>query len=425
MNLFEQSLRNDMLKNIISQYSQVNINNQVKSFSLLDIFVNSNECLDLKSVQENNLNNMNSNSENKNSEIPERAVNNNVANNISDIEVLDFEKNNNYNLNINLGNKNITNINNSNSDNLSFKTLNRSVNEVKRTPSSQNDSTNISINENCLGLENGLFNNISNNLENNYSFSNEFGNNFVLNNNLNLLQNSNTNLWLSNIYNHENINNNCNINNNSSLNNVSTQAFLSNLSLILSNVNANNLSKNMFLNIPNLANLNFFNNSKNLYNDCQNSNKYPNAYNINIFQNNFANLQNLNLLYNFTNNLYSNNNNIYNTISDSDKSNDKNSTCLKEGKLTNEGVQNKMHLKSEGSTDSSGSKIYKCYADNCHKVYKSRENLSLHVKNKHLGVKPYTCRYCDAKFSHRNGKYFFNIHLLIFFLNQKFSSFQN
>lgn len=40
----------------------------------------------------------------------------------------------------------------------------------------------------------------------------------------------------------------------------------------------------------------------------------------------------------------------------------------------------------------------------CKKVYKSKENLTLHHKNIHLKLKPYNCQYCIAVFSHRNGK---------------------
>lgn len=39
----------------------------------------------------------------------------------------------------------------------------------------------------------------------------------------------------------------------------------------------------------------------------------------------------------------------------------------------------------------------------CFKVYKSKENLTLHFKNIHLKQKPYSCKYCSAVFSHRNG----------------------
>lgn len=48
-------------------------------------------------------------------------------------------------------------------------------------------------------------------------------------------------------------------------------------------------------------------------------------------------------------------------------------------------------------------KMHKCDYAGCDKAYKSRENLNLHIKNKHLGVKPYQCKYCISRFSHRNG----------------------
>jgi uncharacterized Zn-finger protein len=50
-------------------------------------------------------------------------------------------------------------------------------------------------------------------------------------------------------------------------------------------------------------------------------------------------------------------------------------------------------------------KLFKCEYDNCDKAYKSKENLNLHVKNKHLNIKPYECQYCKSQFSHRNGKF--------------------
>jgi hypothetical protein len=46
-------------------------------------------------------------------------------------------------------------------------------------------------------------------------------------------------------------------------------------------------------------------------------------------------------------------------------------------------------------------RLFKC--ETCSKSYKSKENLNLHVKNKHLGLKPYNCDFCDSRFSHRNG----------------------
>lgn len=50
------------------------------------------------------------------------------------------------------------------------------------------------------------------------------------------------------------------------------------------------------------------------------------------------------------------------------------------------------------------SKEFKCEIDGCSKVYKSKENLTLHIKNIHLNLKPYKCRFCPSLFSHRNGK---------------------
>lgn len=46
---------------------------------------------------------------------------------------------------------------------------------------------------------------------------------------------------------------------------------------------------------------------------------------------------------------------------------------------------------------------YKCEQEGCEKSYRSKENLNLHIKNKHLGIKPYQCKFCLLKFSHRNG----------------------
>jgi uncharacterized Zn-finger protein len=57
-------------------------------------------------------------------------------------------------------------------------------------------------------------------------------------------------------------------------------------------------------------------------------------------------------------------------------------------------------------------KLYKCEYGDCSKAYKSKENLNLHFRNKHLGEKPYQCRFCFSRFSHRNGK--FKILIMIF-----------
>lgn len=47
-------------------------------------------------------------------------------------------------------------------------------------------------------------------------------------------------------------------------------------------------------------------------------------------------------------------------------------------------------------------KLYSCTL--CDKIYRSRENLTLHHMNIHLKHKPYSCKYCSKRFSHRNGK---------------------
>lgn len=45
-----------------------------------------------------------------------------------------------------------------------------------------------------------------------------------------------------------------------------------------------------------------------------------------------------------------------------------------------------------------------CLYAGCNKSYKIKENLDLHYKNYHLKEKPFMCRFCEKKFSHRNGK---------------------
>ena len=49
-------------------------------------------------------------------------------------------------------------------------------------------------------------------------------------------------------------------------------------------------------------------------------------------------------------------------------------------------------------------RFFRCPEKQCHKLYKSKENLNLHTKNIHEGIKPYQCKYCPSRFSHRNGK---------------------
>ena len=46
-------------------------------------------------------------------------------------------------------------------------------------------------------------------------------------------------------------------------------------------------------------------------------------------------------------------------------------------------------------------KIFICY---CGKIYRSKENVSLHYQNIHLKKKPYKCDFNNCEFSHRNGK---------------------
>jgi hypothetical protein len=54
-------------------------------------------------------------------------------------------------------------------------------------------------------------------------------------------------------------------------------------------------------------------------------------------------------------------------------------------------------------------KLYKCSIEGCGKVYKSKENLMFHVQNIHEKIKPFKCSFCNAEFSHRNGKAYINL----------------
>ncbi len=65
-------------------------------------------------------------------------------------------------------------------------------------------------------------------------------------------------------------------------------------------------------------------------------------------------------------------------------------------------------------------KLFKCEYENCNKTYKSKENLTLHIKNKHLGEKPYKCRFCDSRFSHRNGKKKINFFNILFYIGKTY-----
>ena len=47
---------------------------------------------------------------------------------------------------------------------------------------------------------------------------------------------------------------------------------------------------------------------------------------------------------------------------------------------------------------------YFCHFFPCNKIFKTRENLDLHIVNFHIKMKPYICNFCPKEFSHRNGK---------------------
>ena len=67
-------------------------------------------------------------------------------------------------------------------------------------------------------------------------------------------------------------------------------------------------------------------------------------------------------------------------------------------------INNDKSIDSKQSEDKELIKSFKCLEPKCTKTYKSKENLTLHIKNFHLKEKPYSCSYCDSTFSHRNGK---------------------
>jgi hypothetical protein len=62
------------------------------------------------------------------------------------------------------------------------------------------------------------------------------------------------------------------------------------------------------------------------------------------------------------------------------------------------------HIKSHENPKNYLERVFKCVEINCGKVYKSKENLVLHIKNIHMNIKPYKCKFCNNSFSHRNGK---------------------
>lgn len=66
--------------------------------------------------------------------------------------------------------------------------------------------------------------------------------------------------------------------------------------------------------------------------------------------------------------------------------------------------EDKNNLKLISKIAKKTTKIYTCEQTGCSKTYKTKENLTLHFKNKHLNIKPYKCSFCPASYSHRNGK---------------------
>ena len=50
--------------------------------------------------------------------------------------------------------------------------------------------------------------------------------------------------------------------------------------------------------------------------------------------------------------------------------------------------------------------VFKCNFSNCNKSYRSKENLTIHIQNKHIGIKPFKCSFCSSMFSQRNGNIF-------------------
>ncbi len=65
-------------------------------------------------------------------------------------------------------------------------------------------------------------------------------------------------------------------------------------------------------------------------------------------------------------------------------------------------LENKIDLEEHCSRHIK-TKHFKCEVNGCEKIYRSKENLTLHIKNIHLNLKPYKCRFCSSTFSHRNG----------------------
>ena len=84
--------------------------------------------------------------------------------------------------------------------------------------------------------------------------------------------------------------------------------------------------------------------------------------------------------------------------------------------------QPKMYNKKREAKNKNKKIFFACDFKNCEKEYRSRENLKLHVQNVHEQIKPYGCRFCDATFSHRNGKTYHERKMHINYLPYKCTS---
>lgn len=94
-------------------------------------------------------------------------------------------------------------------------------------------------------------------------------------------------------------------------------------------------------------------------------------------------------------------------------SNDDNQTIMSDGE---EEIRSLVQLNMLVKKNQREKKVYKCEYEGCPKVYRSRENLKLHIQNIHKKQKPYQCNYCVLRFSHRNGRIYHErkVHTLYF-----------